>query len=150
MNEIGQYIGILEKHDDPIRWEDPEGFDYEKEQRGFFKAKDRIQQILRRKLEFKTGSWIQDASYHSHLVLDKDCIKNESESAQVRFSNFGKLIAFANEDSINERIKIDIIQHLNELGYTYIPEDILFQPYTGKNRGVTGIDNWWVRYFDFV
>ena len=150
MERIDQYIETLEKYDHPERWEDPESFDYVKEQSDFFAAKDRIQYVLRKKLECETGSNIQDASYHSQIFLGEGTLKLEGEYALVRFSNFGKLIAFVNEDSIIESVKIDIIQNLNELGYTHIPEHVLYQPYTGKNKGVTGIDSWWVRYFDFV
>jgi hypothetical protein len=35
-------------------------------------------------------------------------------------------------------------------GYVYMPATILEQPYTGNNPGVTGIPNWWIRYFDWV
>jgi hypothetical protein len=70
MSQLKQYIETLKKHDDPVNWEYPIGFDYEKEQKSFFEAKNRLQSVLRKKLEFETGSDIQDASYHSAILLD--------------------------------------------------------------------------------
>ncbi len=148
MNE--EYYSILRKFDDPIRWEDPEDFDYEKEQKLFFAAKDRLQGALREKLDFETGSSIQDASYHSMIKISGELLKKPEDYAQVRFSNFGKMISFVNEIGIRESIQINIVQHLQNLGYIYIPEKVLKEQYTGNNSGVTGIDTWWVRYFDWV
>ena len=39
---------------------------------------------------------------------------------------------------------------LEQFGYRYIPSQVLEQPYTGRNPGVTGIATWWIRYFDWV
>jgi hypothetical protein len=148
MNE--EYYSILRKFDDPVRWENPEDFDYEKEQQNFFVAKDHLQCVLRQKLDFETGSHIQDASYHSMIKISGQLLKNPEDYAQVRFSNFGKMISFVNENCIKENIQIDIVQHLITLGYAYIPEKVLEEQYTGKNPGVSGIYTWWVRFFDWV
>jgi hypothetical protein len=43
-----------------------------------------------------------------------------------------------------------IVTVLEKEGYVYIPAEVLMQPYTGKNAGVTGIRDWWIRYFDWV
>jgi len=140
----------LTMYDDPFYWEHPEGFDYEREQRNFFAAKDRLQYILRCKLTTETGCYIQDASFHSCIKLGGDLLNKDHELSQIRFSNFGHLVAFMNEENIKETVKIDIIQHLVNLGYKHIPENYLHRQYTGSNRGVYGIDTWWTRYFDWV
>ena len=151
MQEIKKYLELLKQHDDPNDWEVPDGFDYTKEESDFVCAKDRIQSVLREKIKFETGIYIQDASYHSSILLEAKHTKNgEEPHPQIRFSNFGKMIAISNEENVIDSIRIDIIQHLTNLGYTYIPEDVLNEQYTGKNRGVDGIDTWWVRYFDWV
>jgi hypothetical protein len=102
------------------------------------------------KLEFETGSYIQDTSYHSMIKISSLFLKNPEEYSQVRFSNFGKMISFVNENVIKENIQINIVQHLQNLGYIYIPEKVLKEQYTGNNPGVSGIYTWWVRYFDWV
>ena len=144
------YYSILSRFDDPVRWEAPEGFDYDHEQKAFYTAKNQLQSVLRQKLTFETGSHIQDASYHSMIKLSGGLLKKHEDYAQIRFSNFGKMFSFVNEDCIKERVQIDILQHLVTLGYHYIPEEILHNQYTGKNPGVTGISTWWVRYFDWI
>ena len=144
------YYSTLRRFDDPVRWEEPEGFDYESEQKAFYAAKNHLQSVLGQKLDFKTGSHIQDASYHSMIRLVGDLLKTQEGYAQIRFSNFGKMVSILYEDIIKESVQIDIVQHLTALGYHYIPEGILENQYTGKNAGVAGIDTWWVRYFDWV
>ena len=148
MNE--QYLVILKANDDSTRWEYPEGFSYQDAQNKFISAKNMLQNVLRKKLKFETGSHIQDASYHSRILLDIEFLKSSKEHSQVRFSNFGNMVSFVNEDLIKENIKIDIVQHLLNLGYVYVPEKVLEEQYTGNNPGVAGIDTWWVRYFEWV
>ncbi|MES2823475.1 MAG: hypothetical protein V4732_07730 [Pseudomonadota bacterium] len=145
-----QYLAILKAYDDPACWEYPEEFSYQEQQQKFFSAKGLLQNVLRRKLNFETGSQIQDASYHSCIHLDVELLKSSEKQSQLRFSNFGNMISFVNENSIKESIKIDIIQHLQNIGYVYIPEAVLEEQYTGKNPGVSGIETWWVRYFEWV
>ena len=35
-------------------------------------------------------------------------------------------------------------------GYVFVPANVLEQPYTGSNPGVTGIRDWRIRYFDYL
>lgn len=36
------------------------------------------------------------------------------------------------------------------LGYVFVPTEYAELPYDGANPGVTGIRDWWIRYFDWV
>ena len=100
---MDKYQEILQKYDDSVRWEYPEEFDYEREQKEFIHAKDALQQLLKLELEFETGRLIQDASFHSRILLNERVLTEEEGYAQIRFSNFGRLISFVNEDEIIER-----------------------------------------------
>ena len=143
------YYSIILRYDSD-GWEYPEDFDYAEEQRFFFEAKDELESLLVEKLDFETGVNIQDASYHSMIKISDKFLFREGICAQIRFSNFGKMISFLNENCINEEIKADMVECLAVLGYTYIPEGVLRVRYAGKNSRASGIDSWWHRYFDWA
>jgi hypothetical protein len=94
-------------------------------------------------LELETGSLIQDASFHSQILLP-------SNPPRIRFSNFGDMVSVRDEKSVSPGFLAVIRRLCEQFGYVYIPEEVLKQPYTGKNPGVRGIRNWWTRYFDWV
>lgn len=72
--------------------------------------------------------------------------------AWLRVSNFGNFatVYCSSETEIVPRYLNVIKLVMHKHGYIYIPPDILSEPYTGANQGVTGIKNWGIRYFDWV
>ena len=89
----------------------------------------------------ETGKAIQDASFHSQLIF---------EWGTLRFSNFGDMIGFTPDHEAPPAVMDSVERLAKENGYILIPTDVLEKRYTGKNPGVTGIRDWWIRYFDWV
>ena len=135
------YFTLLKEHDDPVHWEYPPDFNYERQTARVLRFVRDLEPRLGGKLEYETDSHIQDASFHSQVMVDGACL---------RFSNFGNMIATTDDDSITAST-LDIIKSLAALhGYIFIPSDLLNEVYTGTNPGVTGIRDWAIRYFDWV
>jgi hypothetical protein len=151
------YAKLLQQHDDPKHWEYPPGFDYNAATRRFAKCAEALAVALGIPVKSETGSAIQDASFHSQVFVPV----GDERYAMVRFSNFGDMVsvgtcyfgAMAPDDAdepIPPALLNAIVEMLEKEGYVYVPPDVLMQPYTGKNPGVTGIRDWWIRYFDWV
>lgn len=143
------YWQLLREHDDPIRWEYPSGFDHLAAIAKFEAFSKELSLSLGLPLKTETGSYIQDASFHSQIYVPQ----TDDRYAQVRFSNFGNMVSVFSvfEDQPVTEDMLEIIKVLLEKhGYVYVPESILDQPYTGRNPGVTGISNWATRFFDWV
>jgi len=139
------YRALLNQHDDPVHWEWPPHFDYEAAEREFHALVASLETRLAMKLVSESGSHIQDASFRGQVAIPQG-----DEQAMLRCSNFGRMAAIANQEILPEPAKLSVLSVLAEHGYVFVPEVELSQPYTGKNPGVTGIDTWWVRYFDWV
>ena len=152
-----EYMELLQRHDGPKFWEHPRGFDYRLATARFAACAEALSSALGLDLQVETGTRIQDASFHSQVLipLARECY------AMVRFSNFGDMVSIglsqAGEmmpevplDHIQQTMLRTILEVLEKHGYVYVPAEVLLQPYTGQHRGVTGIRNWWIRYFDWV
>lgn len=136
-----QYASLLRSHDDPVRWEYPPGMDYRKQVSRFRHFVTALEERLGEKLQVETESHVQDASFHSQVLIG---------GAHLRFSNFGDMVATTDDKSIAPAT-LDIIKNLLAAhGYVFVPHDLLEEDYTGDNPGVTGIRDWWIRYFDWV
>lgn len=139
-------MDLLRQHDDPRRWEYPVGFDYDTAMRRFADFANALSTLLSVPLRSETGNYIQDASFHSQIYLPLD----SERYALIRFSNFGDMATVSEDEPLPEEMKRVIINLFAKHGYVYVPATVLDQPYTGANPGVTGIENWWIRYFDWV
>jgi hypothetical protein len=136
---------LLRKIDDPVWWEYPPGFAHQEASTRFRNFVCQLEQTLGIALETETGAAIQDASFHSQVR-----IPSQDSVVTLRFSNFGEMVALSEEESVAADV-VDTIRRLALLlGYVYVPTRLLTTPYTGKNPGVTGIEDWWTRYFDWV
>jgi len=137
---------LLQRHDDPKRWEYPKVFDYKGSNVYFLAFASSLNEEFGTHLKAETGSDIQDASFHSQIYFSVGLERFHL----IRFSNFGDMVAVNDDsempDEILERIKKLLTQHK----YNFVPCSHLDVPYTGSNPGVTGIDSWWIRYFDWV
>jgi len=94
----------------------------------------------------ETGVHIQDASFHSQMFLPLPGDRH----ALIRFSNFGDMATVSDDEPVPEPTMAVVRELLARHGHVYVPAAVLAQPYTGSNPGVTGIDTWWIRYFDWV
>ena len=135
------FVTLFRKHDDPVRWEYPPSMNYKKQVTRFRRFVSELEQRLGKELDVETESHIQDASFHSQVLL---------HGVYLRFSNFGDMMATTDDDSVAPST-LDVIKELAAThGYVFIPHDLLEEVYTGANPGVTGIIDWWTRYFDWV
>ncbi|CAN5697358.1 hypothetical protein BH10CYA1_BH10CYA1_04970 [soil metagenome] len=141
------YQQILSKYDDTVFWEYPQGFNYAAETRKFENFAKALSTQLKTPVKTESGTHIQDASFHSQIVLpDVDGVE-----ISIRMSNFGNFVSIYQLDYAPvPGDQSALIEMFDRWGYTYIPIEVLEQPYTGINPGVTGIDTWWIRYFDWV
>ncbi|MBB3210689.1 hypothetical protein FHS27_006537 [Rhodopirellula rubra] len=137
---------LLKINDDPERWEYPLGFDYESEQERFLQFATAFFAALNISPMIETGACIQDASFHSQLIFPVGLVRYHS----LRFSNFGSFITINDDEGVPDEILSTILELADRFEYTYIPYQYLDADYTGSNLGVTGIDSWWIRYFDYV
>jgi hypothetical protein len=151
------YTKLLQQHDDAKNWEYPLGFDYHAATTRFAKCAEALSTALGIPGKSETGSAIQDASFHSQIFVPL----TDERYAMVRFSNFGDMVSVGtcyfgemapdrNDEPIPAAVLNTIVEVLEKEGYVYVPPEVLMQPYTGKNPGVTGIRDWWIRYFDWV
>lgn len=135
------YIMMLKSHDDPAYWEFPPGFDYNMEIQRFEMFVSDLKERLERSQTLQIDSSVQDASFLCEISV---------EGVFLRFSNFGNMLATTDDESLSPTT-LSIIRYLAIChGYVFIPHDLLEEKYTGDNPGVTGIRNWWIRYFDYV
>ena len=133
-------------HDDPEHWEYPLGFDYIAEQNRFLEFAEAFSDSLNLNPKIETGTCIQDASFHSQLIFPVGLDRFHA----LRFSNFGSFVTINDDEGVPDEMLAKINRLAEEFRYTYIPYRFLDADYTGANPGVTGIDSWWVRYFDYV
>src|SRR5262249_41171153 len=115
------YLDLLRQHDDPQRWEHPVGFDYDAASRRFAKFRDALSALLNMPLTSETGSYIQDASFHSQIYVPLD----SERYALIRFSNFGDMATVSEDESVREEMKRAIIDLLETHGYLYVPATVL-------------------------
>ncbi|HBE71074.1 MAG TPA: hypothetical protein DDW52_23250 [Planctomycetaceae bacterium] len=139
-------VDCLETNDDPERWEYPLGFDYQAEQRRFHEFAAAFSAAFSITSKIETGACIQDASFHSQLIFSVGLARSHS----LRFSNFGSFVTVNDDEDVPNKMLSTILKLADQFGYIYIPYRYLDADYTGSNPGVTGIDSWWVRYFDYV
>jgi hypothetical protein len=140
------YLALLRRHDHPTHWEYPPGFDYRAATERFARFVEELSAKLGVSLRAETGVHIQDASFHSQVFLP---LPGDGH-ALIRFSNFGYMATVSDDDPVPEPTMDAVVGLLAKHGYVYVPAGVLAQPYSGSNPGVTGIDTWWMRYFDWV
>lgn len=143
---LTDYIQLLERHDDPVLAEYPDGFNYKEAERRFYEFVTDFAGQWDRPLDSETGVLIQDASFHGLIRVP---LVND-EHVSVWFSNFGDMATFAEEVTVPDSLKQTLITLFEKHRYVYIPYEILEKPYSGKIPGVTGFKTWWRRSFDWI
>ncbi len=143
-----EYLDILRASDDHAGCEFPTGFDYEEARRRAVLLANRLERKIGMPCKLETGSYIQDASFHSMIVLPTPDAPDSFQST-LRLSNFGDLATISDEGSVDPVHLHIVTSCLAELGYQYIPLDVLQEKYDGENRVLRGV-SWWIRYFDYL
>lgn len=132
---------LFKSLDDPKNWECPNEFEFRKAIERFKKFVEDFDSATGIAHDFETESYIQDASFHSQINLG---------NGWLRFSNFGDMVAVTPEAEIPLEQMTKIEELLVSHGYVFVNTEYAEVPYTGQNRGVDGIPDWWTRYFDWV
>ena len=146
-------LALLEATDDPVYSEMPGGFDagaFEGRLKRFKAFAAGLQATVGTDCAAETWPQVQDASFVGDVSIPPRLLATD-EVARVVISHFGDFAAMSDGDSLVSpdtlaRIKSVVREH----GYVWIPGEVLDQPYTGANRGVSGFRSWRNRYFDYV
>ncbi|MFD2784640.1 hypothetical protein [Hymenobacter rubripertinctus] len=139
---------LLEQLDTAKNWEYPTGFDYLPKLRKLQLTVAVLQMETGLQLPVETGSAIQDAPFHSQVLLPGP--DENSVNQVLRFSNFGELVALADEELIAPLLLATIVRLLANHGYVYVPEVVYNLEYTGKQVGIDPVLNWWQRFFEWM
>lgn len=132
---------LLERHDDPDHWEYQRDFDWQTESRDFAAFVRDLEARLGRRFDVETGSRIQDASFHSQILLP---------GGLLRFSDFGRMIAVTPDSEVPEDVMAAIRELAAGRGYTLVPTADLEAPYPRADGTRLGIRTWWIRFFDYL
>ncbi len=132
---------LLMQHDDGIHWEYPAGFDHGRATNRFAAFASALSAELPEPVTTETGTSIQDASFHSQILLP---------GGALRFSSFGDMIAFTPDHEIPTRHVEAVVALAVRHGYTLVPTSALETPYDGAGAGSTEISTWWIRFFDWL
>lgn len=95
-----------------------------------------------RTLSVNSGRSIQDASFFGEIDL-------HPLFGRLRFSSYGRMIAFTPDHDIPDEIVAMVSDLAQERGYILIPTSLLETTYSGHIQS-DSIDTWWIRYFDYL
>jgi hypothetical protein len=140
------YIAFFKAHDDPVYSEEPPSFDRDAAEARFTKMATAIVREFPGS-RFETGVEIQDASFHGQVF-----VTSSGKSALIRVSNFGGFVTFfgGDYDGLGTDTRDKLLVTFAEIGYTFIPPDVLLAPYDGECRGVSGFRDWRYRFFEWI
>ncbi|HYG76637.1 MAG TPA: hypothetical protein VEK08_16655 [Planctomycetota bacterium] len=100
------YELILRQNDESNAYEFPSQFNYERLNRDVRLVHAQLERVLKRQFEIEDGAQIQDASFHAAIILKSASMgTNTTWQCALRFSNFGRLAACSDEESINSKIR---------------------------------------------
>lgn len=136
-----EYARLFARHDDPVHWEFPLGFDPASEYAAFAAFVDEFRRRISGAHHVETGSEIQDASYHSAIL---------GEWGQLRFSNFGRMVAFTDDATVPAVVRTAVRDLAVQRGYLLVPTSELGHAYPHSDRLGGDIGSWWIRYFDYL
>jgi len=150
---------LLHALDDPDHVEIPDGYDHRR-------TRDRFERLAQR-LDTDFGCQcnvdrdVQDASLHGRIDIPASATAT-SRPLVVSVSNFGSLAVLSVDNpgvwTDTEALLYADDAHrvqaaLSDLGYTLIPEELLWEPCDGVcDPGIFAPSEatWWIRYFDYV
>jgi hypothetical protein len=136
------WFALLQRLDDATHGEAPPGFNRQEAEQSFAEFVKELSSRMDEPLQSETGVHVQDASFYGQVIF--------GTGAALRFSAFGRMVAFTPDMELPENVLLHVKQLVGEQGYTLVPTEILETDYTGPHPGVDGIDSWWIRYFDWL
>jgi hypothetical protein len=142
---------VLEAADDPDTWEMPASFPWRSELERIRQIKPRLDKVIGRAFVLDDG--IQDSAAFAELRVEGS--PNASNVIQVEvgvtFSAFGRLVSIWSSPScvVPERLTEELATALGDLGYVYVPSDVLERPYDGRCVLRDRIPTWADRFFGY-
>ncbi|MFU8873021.1 hypothetical protein [Micromonospora sp. SL4-19] len=147
---------LLHSLDDPNHLEFPANYDHRRARTRFNHLAERLDRDFG--CQCDVDRHVQDASFHGRIDIPA-AATTTGERLVIVISNFGDLAVLAvenpgvwDDEEAAQVLHPDdtsrIHKALDDLGYTLIPEEPLWNRYDG----VCGpaISTWWVRYFDYL
>jgi len=147
-------LKLLELADHVTACEFPLGFNYRTSTKQVEDIKPKLDAIAGEPFELDLN--VQDASFFTELHILEPAnygVNMYYYVLGIRFSSFGNFFTVWS-NSISEKIDIskiaEIISETEAAGFVFIDAETLEQKYTGKNRHLANLDNWRLRYFDYL
>jgi len=137
------YLELLRFHDDPVNWMYPLDHDPFEVVSRFARFVKDLSENVGISLRTETGADLQDAIYHSEVFIPVA----EEPHPSVMFSRFGDLVTVTGTERLPQGWFEIIEELLRQHGYTFVPRQVLKEPYAGRNPGVDGFRTWFDRYF---
>jgi hypothetical protein len=153
---------LLRSLDDPEHLDFPAGFNRDETGDRFGQLVDRLDTAFSCACE--ADGHVQDASYHGRIEIPAAATATGTRLVIV-VSNFGGLAVVAadnpgvwTQEEFTELLHPDDAQRiytaLDDLGYTVVPEEPLWQTYDGNGplplSYHTHLPTWWIRFFDYL
>ena len=139
---------MLSMHDLKGAYEFPPKFDQrDLEARASLVHRD-LEAMFGRGLLFEGGIYNQDASFSVAIRLTETPGVGVTHVCDLRFSNFGDMVAVTNEDYDGSDECMKVFEIARKHGFTPIPHEALDRDYDGINGGA--FRTWWIRYFDWI
>ena len=148
------YRDLLRSADHPKCGDWPPGFDRDAAEARFLRLAERIEQVVDRPCYVETGAGLQDSAFHGQVLLPTDLwnADGDGDGIFVRASNFGNLATIACDSAhVPEEYLRLLAAVLTSMGYEYVPEEILWEPYDGEFSWPCDDGRahpWWDRYFN--
>jgi hypothetical protein len=133
------FLALLERCDDPLHWEAPHGFERASALRAFRLFLQGLEECLGHKLDYETNSSLDETTFHAEIFL---------ASGSLRFSNFGRLVAFVGDASLPANLHKSVSELSEELNFVLVPQDVLDARYAGCHARLGRCDSWQQRFFE--
>ena len=150
-------LQLLEMTDDLVACEYPVNFDFRVSMQRVKALKPKLDAIAGKTFEIDEN--VQDASFFTELAIfeEADFSSNTGKIIYtvlgIRFSSFGNLFTIWS-NSVTEKLKQskvdEIIAETERHGFVFVEVEALDEPYTGKHLHLSHLENWWLRYFDYL
>ncbi|TWT94833.1 hypothetical protein Pla108_36840 [Botrimarina colliarenosi] len=138
----------LIEHDLKGSHEYPPSFDLLDLERRAFLLLCELEAVTGRRLAFEGGIHNQDASFSVTIRLSETPYKNLTYVCDLRFSNFGEMVAVTDENYEATTECSDIFEIARRHRFVPIRRELLDRPYDGVNGDA--FDTWWIRFFDWL
>ncbi|MEO3745186.1 hypothetical protein [Plantactinospora sp. B5E13] len=152
---------LMHSLDDPEHLEIPANYDHRRARARFKHLSERLDRDFN--CQTDVDQHVQDASFHGRIAIPAAATAT-GHPLVIVISNFGGLAVLAvdnpgvwDAEAAGQLLHPDdstrIRQALDDLGYTLIPEEPLWQRYDGTWDPATfapGDATWWTRYFDYL